>query len=115
MDNLSAKTKPIRERPDNKVTHASPHARDTPSNATRPFPHPATRKGPPSHEGTAGLVNDERELGTLDRNGDVLSRAVPSDRQVDRVARLVAAHIADELLGAGDFLAFNLEDDVAGA
>ena len=59
-DNLSAKTKPIRERPDNKAIRASPHARDTPSNATRLFPHPATRKGPPPHEGTAGLV-DERQ------------------------------------------------------
>ena len=34
VDNLSAKTKPIRERPDNKAIRASPHARDTPSNAT---------------------------------------------------------------------------------
>ena len=60
-DNLSAKTKPIRERPDNKAIRASPHARDTPSNATRPFPQPATRKGPPPHEGTAGLVNESQD------------------------------------------------------
>ena len=93
VDNLSAKTKPIRERPDNKAIRASPHARGTPSNATRPCP--ATRKGPPSHEGTAGLVNDERESGTLDRDRHVLRLPVARDRQVDRIARLVAAHVAD--------------------
>jgi len=49
VDNLSAKTKPIRERPDNKAIRASPHVRDTPSNAT-PI-HAALIPGPsiPGH------------------------------------------------------------------
>ena len=34
VDNLSAKTKPIPKRPDNKVIRASPHVRGTPNNAT---------------------------------------------------------------------------------
>ena len=52
---------------------------------------------------------------SLNPYGHVLRLPVAHDRHGDGVAGLVAAHVADQLLGAGHFLAFDLDDDVAGA
>ena len=58
------------------------------------------------------MSTPQRAYASLDRDRHVLCLPVALDRHGDGVARAVAAHVADELFRAGDFLPFDGEDHV---